>query len=478
MAIFLIPIIVSVSAQNRTVIYGNFPKFKDSISILSYSYIGNEGEIKNAPDTEIKNGIFKIVLSINSPRWISIDVNNKNLFHKDFLEFAMIITPSDSIVLDIHDYGLENINATGKGAAKFNFTKALVHERKTKLKRKIPLNESISDFIYHTEKDLVLLEELIENFRPILSEIGYNVMLAKTYVEAYNLVTKRFVEIELSEDELQLAKKVVLHNRRFKFLRELDPAYSYVLPGSYYTILSELAYLNRIISTGRKFTLEETNDLVFKYNILKYYYTGYKIKDNVLGRFLIVRLRKKNIDEKLENCIQDFLSNADRKNNSYRIVKDLKDQSINKLAKGSIIENYSFIDSLGNEKFLSDFKGKVTIIDFWFNLCYGCALITPQLNEIKEHFKGQDVTFVSINIDKDKKNWLKGIGKFAPLHAIHLNTNFEGISHPMIKYFQITAMPTLIILDKQGRIFNQRATLPTLPDTKERLVAEIEEVLY
>lgn len=478
LAIFIIPIIVSVSAQSQTLVHGNFPKLKDTTAILSYSYVGDNGEAVFANDTEIKNGKFEIILSLNRPTWINIRINNENLFSGNFSgERSIIVIPADSIVLDISDYGYENIIASGRGTTKFDFIATRIKERIIEGKQNHPLNPSIEDNLNYVDEELEREESRAQNFCARLKKEEYTILLAKKYVEYYDAVTRRLIKQSLSEEEYSLVKDTFLHSDRVDFLRNLDPLLTSALYDSYYVVMNEIAYLDRIVSRKRRFTDDETNDIVFKYKVLRDYYDGYKVKDNILGKFLIGRIVRLNIDKPLEDCIMDFLENADPNSNIYKMVLDRKEQSLAKLSKGLEIDDYSFIDSLGQKKFISDFKGKVMVLDFWFNRCYGCALITPQLNDIKECFEGKDVTFVSINIDKNKETWLSGIGKFAPLNAVHLNTFFKGNNHPMIKYFQITALPTLVIIDKQGRIFSSRATRPYQQDSKGKLMEEIEEAL-
>src|SRR5690606_26322752 len=112
---------------------------------------------------------------------------------------------------------------------------------------------------------------------------------------------------------------------------------------------------------------------------------------------------------------------------------------------GAIPPNFMLTDSIGNIIQFQDFLGKVVVLDFWFNGCGGCAQITPALVEVKEQFGNkEDLIFISISIDKYRKTWIQGIGKFSPKEALHLYTNGEGRESPIIEYFNIQSYPTLV----------------------------------
>jgi thiol-disulfide isomerase/thioredoxin len=62
----------------------------------------------------------------------------------------------------------------------------------------------------------------------------------------------------------------------------------------------------------------------------------------------------------------------------------------------SIIENAVFTDLDGNEVKVSDFKGKVLIIDFWESWCGPCLQVFPSMDELRreypDHFEVLAVT--------------------------------------------------------------------------------------
>jgi thiol-disulfide isomerase/thioredoxin len=121
-------------------------------------------------------------------------------------------------------------------------------------------------------------------------------------------------------------------------------------------------------------------------------------------------------------------------------------------------EAYNFIltDTTGKKVRLSDFRGKVVLMDFWFNGCGNCRLIKPYLEKLEYEFRQQPVVFVAINIDKDRDQWLKGIHSqfFTSQTATQLYTNGNGESDPLLKHYKILGYPTVLIVGADGKMLS------------------------
>jgi thiol-disulfide isomerase/thioredoxin len=143
------------------------------------------------------------------------------------------------------------------------------------------------------------------------------------------------------------------------------------------------------------------------------------------------------------------------------------------LVKGGLAYNFSLPDPNGKMIHLSDFKGKVVLVDFWFTGCGGCARIYHDvLSKVEEEFRNdQKVVFVSVSVDKSKENWISGIrqtgfydenaqyiasqqGKYTSDKAVNLYTNGLGIDHTIIKQYKVTTYPSLVLIDSHGYIIS------------------------
>lgn len=126
------------------------------------------------------------------------------------------------------------------------------------------------------------------------------------------------------------------------------------------------------------------------------------------------------------------------------------------------LENYK-----GGKTSLKKLRGKYVYIDVWATWCAPCRIQIPALKKIEEDYKGKNITFVSLSIDKqsDKAKWRKMI-KDEKLGGIQLLAENDWNSE-FIKEYQIAGIPRFILVDPQGNIVDANAPRPTDP----RLIA-------
>ena len=75
---------------------------------------------------------------------------------------------------------------------------------------------------------------------------------------------------------------------------------------------------------------------------------------------------------------------------------------------GSPAADFTYPDVEGNRVSLSDFKGKVVLVDVWATWCSPCRKEIPHLKNLKKEMHGTDVVFLGVSVDeaKDKQKWL------------------------------------------------------------------------
>lgn len=122
----------------------------------------------------------------------------------------------------------------------------------------------------------------------------------------------------------------------------------------------------------------------------------------------------------------------------------------------------TFKDAEGKRYSISDFKGKVIVIDVWATWCSSCLKNMPHFMQLIQEFEGRnDVVFFTASTDSDdvKEKWLAAIKK----HKMESMTNLtpDRSSGPQFeeKYF-VSSVPRYIVIDKQGNIVSAFAPKP------------------
>lgn len=110
--------------------------------------------------------------------------------------------------------------------------------------------------------------------------------------------------------------------------------------------------------------------------------------------------------------------------------------------------DFTLMNVEGKKVSLSDYKGKVIIIDFWATWCAPCRKGIPDLIDLQKEYKDK-VAVIGISLDRE--NTKAGVPDFV---------NKMGINYPVV-YFDdkvindfggINAIPTTFIIDKNGNI--------------------------
>jgi thiol-disulfide isomerase/thioredoxin len=191
----------------------------------------------------------------------------------------------------------------------------------------------------------------------------------------------------------------------------------------------------------------------FQYNVYK------QIQNIDLKEILITRFF---VEDYLSVYVNDTESRDSCLKNAIQVVKnkELQPILINELrfAKGSAMADFSFADTTGKSIGLGDFRGKVFMLDFYFNGCSSCIAFNDRLKKevYPNYVDNPDFKIVSVNIDKKKTVWLEAIksGLYSEPNSINLNTG--GYDHPLFKQYGITSFPWVVLVDRSGKVLSYK----------------------
>ena len=139
------------------------------------------------------------------------------------------------------------------------------------------------------------------------------------------------------------------------------------------------------------------------------------------------------------------------------------------LQPGQPAPEFTLDDLDGQPVSLSQFRGKVVLLDFWASWCGPCIGDLPHLRQIKERTAGQPVVFLNLSLDTDEAAWRKGIEKHG-IEGVHVRAH--GFYSDPAKAYNINGIPSYFLVDSQGVI----ADCPRVSET-DQMVAAIEKSL-
>ena len=116
---------------------------------------------------------------------------------------------------------------------------------------------------------------------------------------------------------------------------------------------------------------------------------------------------------------------------------------------------------------LSDFRGRVVVLDFFATWCGPCRLEIAHLKEVREAF-GESVVIISISIRESPE----AVSRFAKVYGMDWVVVIDERGDVALRY-RVTAIPTIVIVDREGRVrFIRVGVTPA-----ETLKAEVSKLL-
>ena len=110
---------------------------------------------------------------------------------------------------------------------------------------------------------------------------------------------------------------------------------------------------------------------------------------------------------------------------------------------GKPAPDFSITDMSGTEIRLSDLKGKVVVLNFWFTACYPCISEMPELNGLVEKFKDKEVVFIAPALEDSKK-----LNSFLAKHDFRYQIIPDA--KKIHALYKIKAYPTHMVIDKNS----------------------------
>jgi peroxiredoxin len=117
---------------------------------------------------------------------------------------------------------------------------------------------------------------------------------------------------------------------------------------------------------------------------------------------------------------------------------------------------FQLADSTGTNKQVTDYRGKVVLLNFWATACGGCKLEIPWLVELESAHNSDSFTVVGVSMDtsyEGSKSAEEAWNKVRPFVQDHrLNYPVLMGDATLITSYKLGAVPATYLIDKQGRI--------------------------
>jgi thiol-disulfide isomerase/thioredoxin len=395
------------------------------------------------------------------------NLNQLAAFHLQFDYFRFFsgfIAPGDDVTI-IYTKSDNNMKPnmlrfSGKGSYKMDISSRMYF---LKSQNGITISESgkyteksVDSLLANANFDYLRKKGVIERFRDSLDRKVFNLLDAQLFASTYSSAITYF----------SYTRRSKISDDNFSFLldkiKAIKPAFGAEIGCAsndyvgYLVRRSELSANLRNKDPKKRF-LNTLNEILREENVL--------LRERMIMNF-IFRGSGYDKSENPELVYADAMKHI--LNTDYRkLIADLS----NARQKGLPAYNFTLEDTNGKKVQLSDFIGKVVVIECWFTGCSSCSLLSKQMEkEVMPNFaQEKDLVFLNVNVDETRTKWMKSLqtGDYSSKGSINLFTQGLGVNHPFILKYQFRGFPQLLLIDRFGKIFsaNFKGTGPEMVNT-------------
>ena len=133
---------------------------------------------------------------------------------------------------------------------------------------------------------------------------------------------------------------------------------------------------------------------------------------------------------------------------------------VTEIALGELAPDFKLKNLEGEDVSLSDYRGKIVLINFWATWCKFCDIEMPDLNDINND--NEDVVVLAVDVMEEQPKVKSYIEKGGYDFEVVLDTKGEIAQHYLISSF-----PTTYAIDKEGILLGGVPGMLTKPQMEQ-----------
>lgn len=120
---------------------------------------------------------------------------------------------------------------------------------------------------------------------------------------------------------------------------------------------------------------------------------------------------------------------------------------------GPMAPDFSLRDLSDQAVSLSDFRGRVVLLDFWATWCPPCRMSIPELVKLQDKYRDDGLEILGISLDDPQNELGRYLKEFKEKYKINYRILLFN-NKIMQDYFgmESPAIPTMFVIDRDGKI--------------------------
>jgi cytochrome c biogenesis protein CcmG, thiol:disulfide interchange protein DsbE len=106
------------------------------------------------------------------------------------------------------------------------------------------------------------------------------------------------------------------------------------------------------------------------------------------------------------------------------------------------------VNVAGRARRLSDFRGKLVVLNFWASWCRSCVEEIPDLDRLQERIRSRGGVVLGVSVDENCASY----DRFLQRHPVAFQTVCDPTNENVMHGYGTVAIPETYVIDRKGRI--------------------------
>jgi len=118
--------------------------------------------------------------------------------------------------------------------------------------------------------------------------------------------------------------------------------------------------------------------------------------------------------------------------------------------------DFQFQTVTGEKHKLSDFRGKVVLLDFWGSWCGPCVGEIPSMKSAYEDLKDRGIIFISISNDRVVKKWSdQDLLQFTEKNGMTWIQVLDDDKNTLVQLYKVNFWPNSFLIGRDGKVITR-----------------------
>ncbi|MFN8254279.1 MAG: TlpA disulfide reductase family protein [Bacteroidales bacterium] len=121
---------------------------------------------------------------------------------------------------------------------------------------------------------------------------------------------------------------------------------------------------------------------------------------------------------------------------------------------GKPVPELLLYDDFEKKIYLSSFKGKLILLDFWASWCKECRMLNPEKLKLYNEYRNRNFQIVSISLDENRDKWIESI-RTDEMKWVNVS-DLKAVNSEVFNTFGIREIPYFVLIDSDGIILSKQ----------------------